>query len=239
MEANPLPARVAGWLAGTDRRATFRPNRHLGARRTEAAPDLLARRDGRRAGHAGRVRRERGLQRDNQTYAFLGAIHFDRPRFFVNLAGGYRRASSFNDSSFPDYATTVGSYFASWRVAGPLELQSFGHRRPIYSRSNTALFYIETRYGGRVQLWLGSRTSVYGYGEVGTNFYPVQFLSNGEHRDDDGIAYGGGLTFRFLQNVAVQLEARQNNLKPSTGDPERKVFRFTTGLSFNGEFKRE
>jgi opacity protein-like surface antigen len=182
---------------------------------------------------------ENSLLRDNQTYAFLGGIHFDRPRFFVNLAGGYRRAGSFNGSSFPDYATTVGSYFVSWKVAGPLELQAFGHRRPVYSRSNTALFYIETRYGGRVQLRLGSRTSVYGSGEAGTNFYPVQFLPGGAHRDDDGIAYGGGLTFRFLENVAVELQARQTILRFSTGDPERRVFRFTTGLSFNGEFKRE
>ena len=57
--------------------------------------------------------------RDNQTLAYLGGLRFDRPKFYVNLAGGYRKARSFDDSAFPDYATTVGSYFASWMPLGP------------------------------------------------------------------------------------------------------------------------
>jgi hypothetical protein len=179
------------------------------------------------------------LLRDNQTFAYLGGIHIDRPNFYVNLAGGYRKARGLNGSVFPHYNTTIGSYYVSWKAIGPLELEAYGHRRPFYSRFAADLFYIETRYGGGFRLQVGPRVEIHAGADVGTNFYPIQFLPNGEHRSDDAQNYGGGLSVQVFRAVSIHATARQSILKPSIERPERKIFRITTGLSFNAEYTRE
>jgi hypothetical protein len=176
--------------------------------------------------------------RDNQTLAYLGGLRFDRPKFYVNLAGGYRKARAFNDSTFPDYGTTVGSYFASWYAVGPLELQAYGHRRPVYSRSAFDRIYIETRNGGGIRVHIGPRVWVRGYAQIGTNSYPfsVRDPVTGEKRVDDALNYGGGLSVLLLGSTVLQAQVAQNVLTSSAGGPDRTVFRFTTGISFNGEW---
>ena len=177
--------------------------------------------------------------RDNETYALLGAIHLDRPRFFVNLAGGYRKARPFNGSLFPHYSTWIGSYFASWHLGGPLAVQAYGHRRPVYSFSLANQFYIESRYGGGLSVRLGSRVALSGHVDAGTNLYPYRIIQAGTSLSDDAFEYGGGLSVLLLGNTVVHARAYETDLKPSSGAPERKVFRFITGLSFNGELTRE
>ncbi|MGH9366411.1 MAG: hypothetical protein ACRD3M_01895, partial [Thermoanaerobaculia bacterium] len=176
--------------------------------------------------------------RDNETYAILGGIHFDRPKFFLNLAGGYRKGYALNNSLY-DYQTPVGSYFLSWFVGGPVELQAFGHRRPGYSRSALDQLYFELRYGGGVRLRLGSRVSLGGHAEAGTNSYPFSVSADGGERVDDAWSYGGDLSVRVLDRVVLRANALQTVRRPPDPGVERKVFRFWTGLSFNGEFTRE
>jgi hypothetical protein len=177
--------------------------------------------------------------RDNETYAFLGGVHFNGPRFYVNLAGGYRKGQPFNNSLFESYATTVGSYFVAWKAAGPFELQAFGHRRPVYSRVSFNQLFIESRYGGALVIRLGTRALLRGYYDTGTNTYPFNVLPEGNKRVDDVVEYGGRLSVRIFGTTALQAQARQGNLTPGTGVGERKVFRFTTGITFNEEFTRE
>jgi hypothetical protein len=171
--------------------------------------------------------------RDNQSYALLGGIHFDRPKFFVNLAGGYRKGRALNNHLF-DYSTTVGSYFASWFVGGPFELQAFGHRHPVYARSALDLLYIESRYGGGVKIRLGRRIRMGGEAETGTNKYIFS-----RKRTDDALSYGGTLSIQILDNLALNASARQTIRTPGDGTPERRVFHFWTGLTFNAEYRRE
>jgi hypothetical protein len=177
--------------------------------------------------------------RDNQTLAYLGGLRFDRPKFYVNLAGGYRKARAYNDSSFPDYGTTVGSYFASWYAIGPLELQAYGHRRPVYSRSAFDKIYIETRNGGGVRVHIGPQLYATGYAQIGTNAYPFSIPDplTGERRVDDAWSYGGGVSF-LLGATVLQARVTQNVTTPSAGGPDRTVFRFTTGITFNGEWTK-
>lgn len=175
--------------------------------------------------------------RDNQSLALLGGVHFDRPRFFVNVAGGYRKGSPFNGSLFPRYSATVGSYFISWNALGPLELQAYGHRRPVYSRIVSDQLYIESRYGGALQVRVGPRVAVRGYADTGTNAYPFRVLSDGSgRRVDDARNYGGTLSVLLLGRTVVRAQAYQTDLRPNeAGVKERKIFRFFTSLSFNGE----
>ncbi len=179
--------------------------------------------------------------RDNQTLAYLGGVRYDRPRFYVNLAGGYRKAEAFNGSLFPDFATTVGSYFISWFVAGPFELQGYGHRKPVYSRVALDRFYIETRNGGGVRFHIGPRFWVRGYALIGTNDYPFSVLDEvtGTKKVDDALNYGGNLAVHLFGSTVLQAQVSQNVLTPRyTGEPSRTTLRFTTGISFNGEWTR-
>ena len=172
------------------------------------------------------------LVRDNQTLAYLGGLRFDRPTFYVNLAGGYRKARGFNGSTFPDYGTTVGSYFASWSVGGPFVLLGYGHRRPVYSRLEIDRFYIETRNGGGIRLRFPPRVSVSGFIQVGTNSYPLSVF----RRVDDVWNYGGGASLLLFRSTVLRAVVSQNTTRPADGGPDRTVLRFTTGLTFNGEW---
>jgi hypothetical protein len=176
--------------------------------------------------------------RDNQTYALLGGLQFNRERVFVNLAGGYRKGHALENNLF-DYQTAVGSAFVSFRVAGPLELQAFAHRRPVYSRAALEQLYFENRYGGGVLVRIGSRISLGGSAETGTNVYPFNVLGEDTQRETDALSYGGTLSLRVLDRVVIRANALQTELRPLGGTTERRVFRFWTGLSFNGEYTRE
>jgi hypothetical protein len=173
--------------------------------------------------------------RNNETYAIFGAVHLDRPRFYVNLSGGYRKGQGFDNSLFRRYATAVGAGFISWRPLGFLELQVFGHRRPIYSRSAFDQLYVESRYGGGLAAHIGPRVTLNGFAETGTNSYPFRVSTL---RVDDALSYGGSVSVLLFGRVTVRASANQNNLKRADGS-QRNVFRFITGLSFNEEFRRE
>jgi hypothetical protein len=175
--------------------------------------------------------------RNNETFAFLGGLHWDRSAFYVNLAGGYRKGRAV-DSTFPDYATTVGSYFISWVVGGPFELQAYGHRRPVYSLVAADQLYIESRYAGALALHIGSRIGLRGYGEAGTNSYPFVVLDSGTKRVDDAVNYGGTLSILLFGKTVLRGDATRTTLRSPTA-PDRKVLRVTTGLSFNGQLTRE
>jgi len=176
--------------------------------------------------------------RDNESYAVLGGLHFDRPKFFVNLSGGYRKGRSFIGSLFPDYSTAVGSYFLSWKAVGSLELQGYGHRRPVYSTFATNQIYIETRNGGGLSLQFGGRVGLRGYAETGTNSYPLSVLDGVRRPTDDVTTYGGGLSVRVFGTTVIRADASEvHQTRGGVGTP-RKIFRVLTGLSFNGELTR-
>jgi hypothetical protein len=175
--------------------------------------------------------------RNNETYAILGGVLWDRPKFYINVAGGYRRARAV-DSTFPRYQTSVGSYFLSWMVGSTLEIQGLGHRRPVYSIVASNQLYVESRYGGGLGLRLGQRIGLRGYADTGTNSYPFNVLSTGTKRIDNASDYGGSLSILLFGKTVLSANALRTILK-SPEAPDRKVFRITTGLSFNGELTRE
>ena len=180
-------------------------------------------------------------ERDNQTFAFLGGIHYDRPSFFVNLTAGYRKGEPFHGSAFPRYSATVGSYFVSWDVANPIELQAYGNRHPAYSLFADELLYVESRAGGAIVLQPISRVGIRGFGDFGTNNYPVAFTVGGStvKRVDDVVDYGGSVSVLVVGKTVVRVQGSRIHLKPNVaGVPQRTVVRVFTSLSFNGELTR-
>jgi len=123
-------------------------------------------------------------------------------------------------------------------VGGPLELQAYGHRKPVYSLVAADQLYVESRYGGALGVKIGSRVGLRGYGDTGTNSYPFSVLASGLKRVDDATDYGGSLSVLLFGKTVLRADALRTILQSPTA-PDRKVFRITTGLSFNGELTRE
>ena len=97
--------------------------------------------------------------------------------------------------------------------------------------------YIETRNGGGIRVHVGTRLRLGGYAQVGTNSYPFNVTGPvAGKRVDDAWIYGGGASVLLFGTTVLQARVTQNTLRPAEGGSERTVFRFTTGLSFNGEW---
>lgn len=178
-------------------------------------------------------------ERDNESRAYLGGIYFSRPRFFINLNGGYREGRPRSGSSFPEYSTATGSYFVSFFPIRILELKAYGRRRIAYSGLIGSPAFIETRNGGGVNVQVGPRLLVRTYGEIGTNDYPFSEVPEGaSRREVDVQTYGGGISTRFFRGAVLTAGVTQTDYRSNIAGEDRSVLRFTTGISFHGEFVR-
>src|SRR4029077_12930399 len=126
-------------------------------------------------------------------------IHYDRPRFYINATAGYREGHGIEAGTlFPRYRTGTGTYLISWFFAHPVELVAYGHRGVVYGRFLENSYFFETRNGLGMSVRCGRGLQLRGFGEYGTNGYPVAVtLAEGisVSRRDIAKAYGGGLTF--------------------------------------------
>lgn len=179
-----------------------------------------------------------GPARDNKSHAYLLGIHYDRPRFFVNLTGGYRKGGLCNCiGAFPSYQTATGSYFMSFIPVHRLELQVYGHRGPIYSLFQQNPYYLETRNGGGPVVHLGRRLALHAFGEFGTNSYPVGVEAQGAviiTRHDTAKTWGGGASFAIMRSGALTLMASRTRYTSNFPGFNRSVFRLTAGFTFEG-----
>lgn len=181
-----------------------------------------------------------GETRDNQSRAYLLGVQYSRPRFFLNLSGGYRRGTERDGSTFPAYSTGTGSFFASFFPIRWLELQGFGRRRVSYSLSTSNPYYFENRIGGALNLQVLDRVLLRGYGEVGPNSYPIAEIQNGSevHRRDQARIYGGGASVILVRPLVLTGLVTRNEYDSNFAVNSRTVTRFTVNVSFTGEFVR-
>lgn len=180
--------------------------------------------------------------RDNKSRAYLLGIHYDRPRFFVNLSGGYRKGGLCRCTGlFPSYETATGSYFVSIIPARSLEVQLYGHRDVPYSLFQQNPYYVETRNGGGPSVHIGRRVTLRAFGEYGTNAYavPVEVESRPPVlRRDTATTYGGGLSISLFRNGVLTGLVSHTRYESNLPQFNRSVFRFTTGFSLEGEIPR-
>jgi hypothetical protein len=178
-------------------------------------------------------------QRDNRSVAPLVGLHYDRPRFYANLYAGYRIGRP-DGSSFPAFETPTGSYFASFFVTRVLELQAYGSRHLVYGSVVDNPYYLETRNGGGVNLWVLSRLRLRGYGDYGTNDYSLagNVSTVAASRTDRGTSFGGGFAVTVYRSAVLSVLATKTNYRSNFEGANRSIFRVTTGLTFEQEFSR-
>lgn len=183
----------------------------------------------------------RSVEGDNESTAYLAGLNYSVSRFFLNLSGGYRKGRAANGSTFPNYSTTTGSYFASYFLLKRLELQAYGFRGTSYGLTSANPYYFSTSNGGGINLGVGRRVTLRGYGEFGINDFPVPVVLPGGStvtRKDRLSNYGGGISYLFLTKATLTALVSEFNLDSNVPGQSRKVTRITTSVNFSGDFSR-
>ncbi|HQR65936.1 MAG TPA: hypothetical protein PLB02_00920 [Thermoanaerobaculia bacterium] len=179
--------------------------------------------------------------RNNKSTGYLLVARYDRPRFYLVASGGYRKGAGQNPGSFyPPYRTGTYFFFASYFLLKNLELQCYGHRRPVDSYYLENPYYFETRTSLGARWGLGQRVTLLAYGTVGPNSYPREVYVGlvPVARDDQTTEYGGGLEFRFYRNAALKVVASEWSSSSNVPGYSYSIFRFSTGISITGDFNR-
>ena len=179
--------------------------------------------------------------RDNESTGYLLVARYDRPRFYLVASGGYREGTAQNAGSlFPPYRTGTYSFFASYFLLKSLELQLYGHRRPVDSYFVDNPYYFETRTSLGARWTVGQRVALLAYGTVGPNSYPVEVAAAGNvvTRRDDTTEYGGGIEFRFYREATLRVVASDWKISSNIPGYGQSIFRLSTGISIKGDFNR-
>ena len=184
---------------------------------------------------------QEAYDRDNKSTGYLLVARYDRPRFYLVATGGYREGTAQNAGSFyPPYRTGTYSFFASYFIIKSVELQLYGHRRPIDSYFLDNPYYFETRTAVATRVALGQRVALLAYGTVGPNAYPVEVYAGPDlvTRHDDTTEYGGGIEFRFYRDAILRVVASEWKVSSSIPGYGQSIFRISTGISIKGDFNR-
>jgi hypothetical protein len=180
------------------------------------------------------------LERDNESEAVLVGLHYDRPKFFVNLTGGTRDGKPLNGSSFPEYSETTGSWFAEYRLTAPIDVQGFGSRDVVYGLSSGNPYFLEDRIGAAIRFQLGRLLSVRVGTESGENDYPLPVMSSGAliDRVDDVSTQSASLSIPLLRNLALTFGASQSDYDSNIPGYDRSVLRWTSTIGLRREIFR-
>ncbi|MCA1581716.1 MAG: hypothetical protein LC796_10085 [Acidobacteria bacterium] len=178
------------------------------------------------------------LAGDNEGNAYLIGLHYDRPRFFINLSGGYREGRPYNGSRFPTFSTPTGSYFASYFVTRKVEVQAYGGRTFIYGLFFNNPYYIETSNGVALNVGAGTRVTLRGFGEYSENTSPRAVALNNTRvveRKDRGTVYGGGFSTTLFRKMMFTALASKSRYTSNLGGFSRSTLRISGALTVFGQ----
>ncbi len=175
---------------------------------------------------------------DNQSDAYLMSIRYDRPRFYVTLAGGYRQGKPYNGSSFASYSTPTGGYFVSYYLTRTVELQAYGDRRETYGILVPQ--FLETRYGGGINFTVHEGIQLRAVGIWGTNVYGSTTAGGTvtPGHTDKTLDYGGGVTATIFRKIVWTTTATESQFQSPLPGLDRKAFRVLTAFTFDELFYR-
>ena len=137
-------------------------------------------------------------------------------------------------SAFPSYSTNTGSYFVSYSLVAPFEIQVNGHKRVVYGLFAENPYFFENRNGASLIYRLGDRIAIRGFGDVGDNEYPRGLAGGPIPRVDDVVTVGGGFAIRLYRTAALTIVVSQSEFDSNIDQFDRSVVRVQSGISFGG-----
>ncbi len=181
------------------------------------------------------------IDRDNDSTGYLLVAHYDQPRFYVDLSGGYRESKALYEGSyFEPYQTGTYGYFVSYVLARPLELQVLGYRKPVPSFFVANSYYFETRNGAALSFTVGTRTRISISGSLGSNSYPSDVIYTPTNevikRKDDVRDLSGGIGVRLTSTLGITGVVTQSRYTSNIPGYDRSVVRFSFGLTWQRDF---
>ena len=175
-------------------------------------------------------------EKDNASRAAVVGAHVERPGLVVNLSAAYRKGEARNGSTFPAYVEPTGSGFVSVTVVRPLDVEFTGRRRISYSVGNTPPYYLETRWGGGLKIRAGSRVTLHGLVETGSNRYTVGDRPDPAGRVDDALAYGGSFEVVFGKVAVLGASYLRSRYDSNLDANDRTYNQFGVTLTFGRIF---
>jgi len=177
--------------------------------------------------------------RNNHSTGYLLTLNYNKPKFYLNLTGGYRQGEAIDNSLFPSYETGIGSFFASYYPIHWLEVQGYGHRSVNYAVTDPLQpYYFENRLGGGVNIQFLSRFLLRGFALEGPNQYPIRISGGAPTPDQRVLTYGGGLSIKLIGKAVLTATWTRNDYEQTVGYAGRSYDVFITNLTFSGEFQR-
>lgn len=180
--------------------------------------------------------------RDNDQTAWAGLVRFDRERLYVDLSAGRRKSKArFAGGPYVPFETTTYSFFASWFPAHAVELQGGGRRGPVPSLSIAENYFIETRNFAALNVSLGRRIVLRGFGSLGTNAYAeaIGAPAGRPKREDDVTEYGAGMTIRVSKAISLTPLVSRYETDSNYVGVDRKVDRVYLNLAVDFGLERK
>ncbi len=173
-------------------------------------------------------------QRNNYATAYLIGLHYDLPRIFLNLSAGRRMGRPLDGSTFPAYSTATGSWFASYFLSVPAEVQAYGHRGIVNGLAVETPYFFETRSGVAVNWQAGRRFVFRTFGEIGNNRYSNPSFSAGTSvtRADRVATYGAGLSTPLYHDLWFTVLASRDRFNSNFAEFDRSLFKVTSALVY-------
>jgi len=172
--------------------------------------------------------------RDNDQTGWAAMVRYDQERFYVNLSAGQRQSEArYAGRGYVPFDTTTYSFFASWFVAHTIELQGGGQRGPVPSLSISENYYIETRNFAAVNVTLGQRFVLRGFGSLGTNAYAgaIGAPAGTPTRSDDITEYGAGMTINLGKALSLTPLISRYETDSNYGGVDRTINRLYLNLA--------
>ncbi len=143
----------------------------------------------------------------------------------AQTAGYYAGAEMFN-SRFTDHNSTTGAgIFAGYRLGNGLAFEVNGNRIGTVDTGESKISVSQTSVSALYSLPVSNTVSVYGrLGYGGMRVSNAKSLSDRGVKLENGMVYGGGISYQVNKQVAIRGEFRK---------PDSDIRSFGVGVSYN------
>jgi opacity protein-like surface antigen len=143
----------------------------------------------------------------------------------AQTAGFYAGTEIFNNRFTDHTSTTGGGVFAGYRLGNGVAFEVNGNRLGSLGQGNDKSSVSQMSISALYSLPVSSSVSVYGrlgYGNM--RFSQANSFSNRGVKLDDGVIYGGGISYQISKQVDIRGEFRK---------PHDEIRGFGVGASYN------